>query len=157
MERCRKQKKDLHMVFIHLEKAYDKVPRNIMLWALQKHKISTKYITSLRICTIMLFVVTSVRTSDGDTNNFPINIGLHQGSALTTYLFALVMDEVTREIQGGITWCMLFANDVVLVDESRTGVDQKLELWRRTLEAKSFRFSRSKTEYMKCDFSATTQ
>jgi hypothetical protein len=157
MERCRKQKKDLHMVFIHLEKAYDKVPRNIMWWALQKHKISTKYITSLRICTIMLFVVTSVRTSDGDTNNFPINIGLHQGSALTTYLFALVMDEVTREIQGGITWCMLFANDVVLVDESRTGVDQKLELWRRTLEAKSFRFSRSKTEYMKCDFSATTQ
>jgi hypothetical protein len=43
------------------------------------------------------------------------------------------------------------------VDESRTGVDQKLELWRRTLEAKGFSFSRSKTEYMKCDFSATTQ
>jgi hypothetical protein len=32
-----------------------------------------------------------------------------------------------------------------------------LELWRRTLEAKGFRLSRSKTEYMKCDFSATTQ
>jgi hypothetical protein len=30
-------------------------------------------------------------------------------------------------------------------------------LWRRTLEAKGFRLSRSKTEYMKCDFSATTQ
>jgi hypothetical protein len=28
-------------------------------------------------------VVTSVRTSDGDTNDFPINIGLHQGSVLT--------------------------------------------------------------------------
>jgi hypothetical protein len=38
-----------------------------------------------------------------------------------------------------------------------TGVDQKLELCRRTLEAKSFRLSRSKIEYMKCDFSATTQ
>jgi hypothetical protein len=55
------------------------------------------------------------------------------------------MDEVTRDIQYGITWCMLFADDVVLVDESRTGVDQKLELWRRTLEAKYFRFSMSKT------------
>jgi hypothetical protein len=52
---------------------------------------------------------------------------------------------------------MLFANDVVLVDESRTVVDQKLELWRQTLEAKYFRLSRSKMEYMKCDFSATTQ
>jgi hypothetical protein len=52
---------------------------------------------------------------------------------------------------------MFFADDVVLVDESRTGVDQKLKLWRRTLEAKYFSLSRSKTEYMKCDFSATTQ
>jgi hypothetical protein len=36
------------------------------------------------------------------------------------------------------------------------GVDQKLELWRRTVETKGFRLSRSKTECMKCDFSATT-
>ncbi|KAG2634829.1 hypothetical protein PVAP13_2NG330109 [Panicum virgatum] len=65
------------------------------------------------------------------------------------------MDEVTRDIQGGIPWCMLFADDVVLVDESRAGVNRKLELWRRTLESKGFRLSRTKTEYMMCDFSAT--
>jgi hypothetical protein len=47
-------------------------------------------------------LVTSVRTSDGDTNDFPINIGL-QWSALSPYLFALVMDEVIRDIQGGIS------------------------------------------------------
>jgi hypothetical protein len=48
------------------------------------------------------------------------------------------MYEVTRDIQGGITWCMLFVDDVVLVDESRTGVDQKFwscedELWRQNI------------------------
>jgi hypothetical protein len=75
---------------------------------------------------------------------------------LSPYLFALVMDEVTRDIQGGISWYMLFTDDVILVDESRMGVDQKLELLRRTLEVKGFRLSRFKTEYMKCDFSATT-
>jgi hypothetical protein len=53
-------------------------------------------------------VVTFVRTCDGDTNDFSIKIGLHQGSALSPYLFALVMDEVTRDIQGDIPWCMLF-------------------------------------------------
>jgi hypothetical protein len=76
---------------------------------------------------------------------------------LSPYLFALVMDEVTRDIQDGIPWCMLFTDDVILVNESRTVVDQKLELWRQTLKAKGFRLSRSKTEYMKCDFSATMQ
>ena len=86
-----------------------------------------------------------------------IKIGLHQGSALSPYLFALVTDEVTRDIQGDISWCMLFADDIVLVDESRTGVNQKLELWWETLESKGFRLSRTKTEYMICDFGTTTR
>jgi hypothetical protein len=42
MERNKKQKKDLHLVFIDLEKSYDKMARNVMWWALQKHKVSTK-------------------------------------------------------------------------------------------------------------------
>ena len=76
---------------------------------------------------------------------------------MSPYLFALVMDEVTRDIQVNIHWCMLFADDVVLVDESRTGMNQKLELWRETLESKGFRLSRTKTEYIRCDFGTTTQ
>jgi hypothetical protein len=114
------------MFFIDLEKSYDKVSMNIMWWALQKHKVSTKYITLIN--DMYDNVVTSVQTSDGDTNDFLLNIGLHQASALSPYLFALMMDEVTRDIHGGIPWCIFFADDIVLVDESRTGVDQKLEL-----------------------------
>ena len=123
MERYREQK-DLHMIFIDLEKAYDKVPRNVMWWALQKHKVPTQYITLIKDMykNVMMFV----RTCGGDTTDFAINIGLHQGSTLSPYLFALVMDEVTRDIQGYIPWCMLFADDVVLVDESRAGVNRKL-------------------------------
>jgi hypothetical protein len=99
-----------------------------MWWALQKHKVSSKYITLIK--NMYDNVVTSVRISDRDTNDFPINIGLHQGLALSLYLFALVMDEVTRDIQCGIPWCMLFTDDMILMDESMTGVDQKLELCR---------------------------
>jgi hypothetical protein len=96
IERYREQKKDLHMIFIDLEKAYDKVPINIMWWALQKHKVSSKYITLIK--DKYDNVVISVQKSYGDTNDFLINIGLHKGSALSPYLFALVMDEVTRDI-----------------------------------------------------------
>jgi hypothetical protein len=33
------------------------------------------------------------------------------------------MDEITKDIQEDIPWYMLFANDVVLIDESRIGVN----------------------------------
>ena len=67
------------------------------------------------------------------------------------------MDEVTGDIQGDIPWCMLFAYDVVLADDSGAGVNRKLELWRRTMESNGFRLSRSKTECMRCSFSSTMQ
>jgi hypothetical protein len=66
-----------------------------------------------------------------------------------------VIDEVTRDIQEDIPWRMLFADDVVLVDESRKRVNRKLELWRQTIESKGFIISRTKTEYMSCDFGTT--
>jgi hypothetical protein len=116
------------MIFIDLEKTYDKMSRNIMWWVLHKHKVSINYIILIK--DMYDNVVTSVRISDRDTNDFLINIRLHQGSVLNPYLFDLMMDEVTRDIQGGIPWCMLFTDGVILVDESRTGVDQKLKLWR---------------------------
>lgn len=151
VERHKERKKDLHMVFIDLEKAYDKVPRNVMWWALEKKKVPSKYVTLIK--DMYDNVVTSVRTCDGNTREFSIKIGLHQGSALSPYIFTLVMDEITKDIQGEIPWCMLFADDVVLIDESMAGVNRKLEVWRQTLESKGFKLSRTKTEYMRCDFS----
>ena len=96
MERYREQKKDLHMVFIDLETAYDKISRNVTWWAVKKHKVPAKYITLIK--DMYDNVVKSVRPGDVDTDEFPTKIGLHQGSASSPYLFALVMDEVTRDI-----------------------------------------------------------
>ncbi|KAL6579835.1 hypothetical protein OROMI_007859 [Orobanche minor] len=85
--------------------------------------------------------------------NAPTSSYSWSGSALSPFLFAIVMDELTRGIQNDVLWCMMFADDIVLIDETKVGVQQKLELWRDTLEARGFRLSRSKTEYMECRFS----
>ena len=79
-------------------------------------------------------VLANVKTCEGITNNFSITIELHQGYALSPFLFDIVMDELTRTIQNEIPWCMLFPDDIVLVDETRAGVNAKLELWRQTLK-----------------------
>jgi hypothetical protein len=36
------------MIFIDLKKTYDKVSRYVMWWALQKHKVSLKYINLIK-------------------------------------------------------------------------------------------------------------
>jgi Reverse transcriptase (RNA-dependent DNA polymerase) len=151
MERHREQKNDLHMIFIDLVKTYDKILINITWWALKRKLVTTKYVTLIK--DMYTNAVTCVRACDGESDTFPIKIGLHEGSALSLYIFTLVMDEITNDIQEDISWCMLFADDVVLIDESRIGVNQKLELWIQILESKCFRLSRTKTEYMRCQFS----
>ncbi|VFQ59963.1 unnamed protein product [Cuscuta campestris] len=97
--------------------------------------------------------MTRVRTFGGDSESFSVGMGLHQGSALSPFLFALVMDVLTQGVQEGVPWCMLFADDIVLIDDTREGLNDKLEQWRLALETKGFRISRNKTEYMECRFS----
>ncbi|KAF3634596.1 putative bifunctional epoxide hydrolase 2-like [Capsicum annuum] len=43
---------------------------------------------------------TRVRTAGGDSEYFSVETGLHKGSTLSPFLFALVMDVLMRSIQG---------------------------------------------------------
>nr|XP_009795786.1 PREDICTED: uncharacterized protein LOC104242434 [Nicotiana sylvestris] len=70
---------------------------------------------------------TRVRTTEGDSDYFPVEMGLHQGSTLIPFLFFLEMDSLTRHIQGEVPWYLLFAYDIVLIDETRCGVNERLE------------------------------
>jgi hypothetical protein len=54
---------------------------------LDKHKVSMKCVGLIK--NMYNNVVTNVRTSHGDTNDFPIRIRLHQGSTLSPYFFCL--------------------------------------------------------------------
>ena len=126
------------------------VPREVLWWVLKSKRVSSSYIQVLK--DMYDEGMSRVRTIGGESRDFPITIGLHQASALSPYLFALVMDEITKNKQDDIPWCMMFADDIVLIDETLEGVDKKLELWRKTLECKGFKISRMKTEYLHCNF-----
>ena len=79
IERFRERKRNLHMIFIDLEKTYDKMPREVLWWTLMKKGVPIKYIDIIK--DIYDEVVANVRTCGGMTSDFSITIGLHQGSA----------------------------------------------------------------------------
>ena len=87
-------------------------------------------------------------TPKGVTDDFYIRLALHQGSALSPFLFTIAMDELTKGIQDELPWSMLFTDDTVIIDETREGVNAKLERWGQTLESSGFRVSRLETEYL---------
>ena len=66
---------------------------------------------------------TVVRCAVETTESFKIKVGLHQGSALSLFLFAVIMDRLTDEVRREPPWTMMFANDIVICKETRKEAD----------------------------------
>ena len=146
LEKYREGQQELHCVFVDLEKAYDKVPREVVWYCMRKSGLVEKYV---RIVQDMYDgSTTAVRCAVGVTEGFEVKVRLHQGSALSPCLFAMVMDRMTDEIREEAPWTMMFADDIVICSECKEQVDEKLESWRYALERRGMKVNRRKTEYM---------
>ena len=145
-EKYREGQKELHSVFIDLEKAYDRVPREEVWHCLRSAGVAEKYVKVIQ--DMYHDSETIVRCAVGTTKPFSVRVGLHQGSALSPFLFAVVMDQLTTGIRREAPWTMMFADDIVLTAECKNQLEVDLEQWRYALESRGLRISRSKTEYL---------
>ena len=146
MEKYREAQGKLHCVFVDLEKAYDRVLREELWYCMRKSGIVEKYVQLVQ--DMYEESETVVKFAVGTTESFKVKVGLHQGSALSLFFFAVIMDRLTDEVRRERPWTMLFADDIVICEETREEVEQRLESWKYALERRGMKVSRSKTEYL---------
>ncbi|KAK3509633.1 hypothetical protein QTP70_007451 [Hemibagrus guttatus] len=140
MEKYRDGQRELHCVFVDLEKAYDRVPREELWYCMRKSGVAEKYVKVVQ--DMYERSRTVVRCAVGQTEEFKVEVGLHQALALSPFLFAIVMDQLSEEVRQESPWTMMFADDIVICSESREQVEENLERWRFVLERRGMKVSR---------------
>jgi hypothetical protein len=129
--------KHLYITFVDLERAFDRVSRKVLWWALGSLgveewavKISQAMYTNGR---------SLVRVNGQYSEQFLVGVGVHQGSVLSLLLFILVLEALSREFRSGVPWELLYADDRAVMADSLEEWATKLETWKRGMESKGRR------------------
>src|SRR3954470_5698707 len=97
---------------------------------------------------------TSVRMNGDESENFEVKVGVHQGSVLSPILFNIVTQAIADNFKEGLPWELLYADDLVLMAESRAELERKLMEWIVRLKEKGLRVNIGKTKVMNCKVGA---
>ena len=84
-------------MFVDLEKGYDNVPREEVWYCMRKSGLAETYVRIVQ--DVYDDSITEVRCAVGVTEGFEVKVGLHQGSALSPCLFAMVIDRMRDDIR----------------------------------------------------------
>ena len=105
--------KRLYMAFVDLEKAFDRVPRKVIWWALRKLGVD-EWIVRL-VQGMYSNARSRVHVGEGYSEEFEVKVGVHQGSVLSPLLFIIVLEALSREFRCGVSWEDLYADDLVII------------------------------------------
>ena len=78
-----------------------------------------------------------------------VSVGVHQGSVLSPLPFIIVLEALSRSFRGGLPLELLYADDLVLLAESKELLLEKIKKWKVGMEEKGLRVSVGKTKVMR--------
>ena len=131
------QTKKIYYAFVDREKAFDRVPREVVRWALRKLGVDEWLIRT--VMALYTEACTVVRTDAGLSESFEVKVGLHQGSELSLMLFAAVMDVASSEVRSGLSSELLYADDLVIMAPTMEQLGRRVADWRASLLGKGLR------------------
>ena len=83
-------------MFVDLEKAFDRVPRVLIERSLRRKGVMECYMKA--VMKMYKEVLSQVKVECEDSREFAVRVGIHQGSVLSPFIFAVVMDVVTEKV-----------------------------------------------------------
>jgi len=121
-ENFRAKGKKRYFGFVDLQKAFDRVPREVIRWAMRKLGVEEWLVSA--VMSMYTGAKTVVSTVYGDSSSFEVKGGMHQGSALSPLSpgdFVIVMEAISREFRVALPRELLYADDLLVVAETVTG------------------------------------
>ena len=92
--------KPLYFTFVDLEKAFDRVPRDVLWWALRSLGVEEWAVQAVQ--SMYSNARSRVRVNGQYSEEFDVKVGVHQGSVLSPLLFILVLEALSREFRTGV-------------------------------------------------------
>ncbi|EYC22106.1 hypothetical protein Y032_0018g3716 [Ancylostoma ceylanicum] len=96
-EKHRETEETVHLAFLDLEKAFDRIPRELFWLSLRAHGVPEQYVIWVQL--LYRNVTSSVRSAAGTSTPFDVHVGVHQGYALSPLLFILCIDTLSSDLQ----------------------------------------------------------
>ena len=140
--------KRLYMAFVDLEKAFDRVPRKVIWWALRKLGVDEWIVPLVR--GMYSNARSCVHVGEGYSEEFEVKAGVHQGSVLSPLLFIIGLEALSCEFRCGVPWEDLYVDDLVIIAESLEECVRRLLTWKEAMEEKGLRVNAGKTKIMIC-------
>jgi len=103
------------------KKTFDRVPREVIRWAMRKSGVEEWLVSA--VVSVYTGAKTVARTVYGNSDDFEVKFGMHQGSPLNPLLFVIVMEALSREFRVTLPWELLYADNLVVIAESETEDD----------------------------------
>jgi len=123
-EKFRAKGKKLYFGFMHLEKAFDRVPREVIRLAMCNLGVEEWLV--LAVMSMYAGTETVVRTVYDNSNCFEVKVGTQQGSALSPLLFMIVMKALSRAFRVTLPWELLYMGDLVVIAETENDLIKRL-------------------------------
>ena len=126
-------KKLLYIAFVDLEKAFDHVPRKVIWWVLRCLGVKE---WAVQVIQGMYSKARScVRVNGQYSEEFGVGVGVHQVLSLA-HCSSFMLEALSREFRTAVPWELLYADDLVLMADTKEECISKLKAWKAGMESK---------------------